>query len=84
MQVIYNNFNNKEEHPKCCTTCTTKCWRHYLEDVQIDGDESRLEINGITVMPESSTFMNCEVRFRLKWRPQLLYNIRLLYTLYAN
>ncbi|RVW94153.1 hypothetical protein CK203_038201 [Vitis vinifera] len=80
----YITSSTTKEHPKCCTTCTTKCWRHYLEDVQIDGDESRLEINGITAMPELSTFMNCEVRFRLKWRSQLLYNIRLLYTLYTN
>ncbi|KAJ9692989.1 hypothetical protein PVL29_011906 [Vitis rotundifolia] len=61
-----------KEHPKYCTSCTTKCWRHYLEDVQIDGDESKSEIDRITTMPESSTFMNCEVRFRLKWRSQLL------------
>ncbi|KAJ9692038.1 hypothetical protein PVL29_011236 [Vitis rotundifolia] len=35
-------------------TCPTKCWRHYLEDVQIDGDESRLEIDQIIAMPELS------------------------------
>ena len=44
MQVLYNKFNNKEEHP---TSCPTKCWRHYLEDVQIDSDENKLEIDRI-------------------------------------
>ncbi|KAL6335169.1 hypothetical protein AAG906_029397 [Vitis piasezkii] len=62
VKVLYNKFNNKEEHPKCCTSCPIKCWRHYLEDVQIDGDESRLEIDKIIAMPKSSIFMNCEVR----------------------
>lgn len=38
LKVLYNKFRNKEENPKCCTSCPTKCWRHYLEDVQIDGD----------------------------------------------
>ena len=73
MQVLYNKFRNKEENPKCCTSCPTKCWRHYLEDVQIDGDESILEIDQIIAMPElSQKSTNRNVRFRLKWRSQLL------------
>ena len=69
MQVLSNTFMNKEEHPKCCTSCHTKCWRHYLEEIQIDGGESKVEIERIIGMPESSkTFIKCEVRFRLKWR----------------
>ena len=75
MQVLYNKFRNKEEHPKCCTSCTIKCWRHYLEEVQIDGGESRAEIDRIMAMPElelSDASMECEVeckvRFILKWR----------------
>ena len=72
MQVLYNKFRNKEEHPECCTSCTTKCWRHYLEKVQIDGGESRAEIDRIMAMPElSDKFkeceVECEVRFILKW-----------------
>eukprot|EP00261_Vitis_vinifera_P007361 XP_002275641.3 PREDICTED: uncharacterized protein LOC100265139 [Vitis vinifera] len=73
LKVLYNKFSNKEENPKCCTSCPTKCWRHYLEDVQIDGDESRLEIDQIFAMRElSKKSTNCKVRFRLKWRSQLL------------
>ncbi|KAJ9692034.1 hypothetical protein PVL29_011232 [Vitis rotundifolia] len=73
LKVLYNKFRNKEKHPKCCTSCPIKCWQHYLEDVQIDGDESRLEIDQIIVMPESSKkSTNYNVRFTLKWRSQLL------------
>ncbi|RVW51960.1 putative F-box/LRR-repeat protein [Vitis vinifera] len=72
-EVLYNKFRNKEENPKCCTSCPTKCWRHYLEDVQIDGDESILEIDQIIAMPKlSQKSTNRNVRFRLKWRSQLL------------
>ncbi|CBI35934.3 unnamed protein product, partial [Vitis vinifera] len=73
LKVLYNKFRNKEENPKCCTSCSIKCWRHYLKDVQIDSDESRLEIDQIIAMPElSQKSTNCKVRFRLKWRSQLL------------
>ncbi|KAL6335309.1 hypothetical protein AAG906_029551 [Vitis piasezkii] len=62
VKVLYNKFNNKEEHPKCCTSCPIKCWRHYLEDVQIDGDESRLEIDRIIAMPKPSIYTHCELQ----------------------
>ena len=72
MQVLYNNFRNKEKHLKCCISRTTKCWRHYLEAVQIDDDESKVEIDRIMAMPKlCDKFMECEVEcevmFILKW-----------------
>ncbi|KAJ9692035.1 hypothetical protein PVL29_011233 [Vitis rotundifolia] len=59
LKVLYNKFRNKEEHPKCCTSYPIKC--------------CKLEINQIIVMLESSKkSTKCDVRFRLKWRSQLL------------
>ena len=73
MLDLYNNFKNKEKHPKCCISHTTKCWWHYLAEVQIDGGKSRVEIDRIiALLPElSDKFMECEVecevRFVFKW-----------------
>lgn len=65
----------KEKHFKYCTSCPVKCcWLRYLDDVQIDGRDSKLTIARILAQQEPSKDrvlplpIDCKVKFILKWR----------------
>ena len=65
MQVLHKKLMHEIDFETCCKSWTSRCWRHSLKDVQVEGLGAGAGAHGKGL--KSPMPSNSNITFLLKW-----------------
>ncbi|XP_059639892.1 putative F-box/LRR-repeat protein At3g28410 isoform X2 [Cornus florida] len=69
LKVLYEKLMKREENPNCCKYYKIKCWRHDLEDVNVEiCEEAENGTHPLYSRLESSSTRQQRTTFKLNWK----------------